>query len=144
VTEESGLPTKVKQAFFAAEPEDVDVNLLSATGYPMRMLKASPAIGSSIKPQCAAFGYALDEHGGCAYKTAYAQGEPSVFEKVCLCAHMFAYNIWTCGHTVSRLKETTHRLLDGTYQMLTAAQVFQDYAHSTDGRIQLPPEMAAV
>lgn len=141
VTEESGLPATVKQAFFAAEPEDVEVNLLSAAGYPMRMLKASPAIGSAIAPQCATHGYALDEHGGCSYKTAYAQGEPSVFAKVCLCAHMFAYNIWTCGHTVSRLKETSHRLLDGTYQMLTAAQVFADYAHSTEG-ILLPPRLA--
>ncbi len=141
VTRESGLPDVVKQAFFAAQPEDVEVNLLSATGYPMRMLKSSPAIGNTINPQCDAYGYALDKEQNCSYKTARKlfkeTGEENV--KVCLCSMMFNYKIWTCGHTVSRLKETTNRLPDGSYQLLTAEQVFMDYAYSKDQRIQLPP-----
>jgi nitronate monooxygenase len=147
VTEESGLPDAVKQAFFAAESGDVEVNQLSPTGYPMRMLKSSPAIGSAIAPLCDAHGYVLDQAGACAYRAAFEEhqqsgGGDTPLKKACLCAMMYAYKVWTCGHTVSRLKETTHRLLDGTYQLLTAAQVFQDYARSTDQRIQLPPCLA--
>ncbi len=141
VTEECGLPDVVKQAFFAAGPEDVEVNLLSPTGYPMRMLKGSPAIGNTTPPQCDAHGYGLDQAGTCVYRSAYEgleeNGAPC--EKVCLCAMMFGYKVWTCGHTVSRLKETTHRLPDGSYQLLTTEQVFHDYATSTDQRILLPP-----
>ncbi len=145
ITEESGLPDTVKQAFFTAEPEDVEVNLVSPTGYPMRMLKRSPALGTMIAPQCDAYGYGLDQTGACSYRSVYEacqqSGENPDAEqgKICLCAMMFGYKVWTCGHTVSRLKETTHRLPDGVYQLLTAEQVFHDYASSTDQRIQLPP-----
>ncbi len=141
VTKESGLPEKVKQAFFAAEPDDVEVNLLSATGYPMRMLKSSPAIGNTIAPQCDSYGYALDKDHNCSYKTARElyKENGTESEKVCLCSMMFNYKIWTCGHTVSRLKETTNKLPNGSYQTLTTEQVFNDYINSTDQRIQLPP-----
>jgi len=54
VTKEGGLPDKVKQEYFKAREEDVEVNLLSPTGYPMRMLKKSPGIGSGIRPNCEA------------------------------------------------------------------------------------------
>jgi len=148
VTEECGLPAAVKQAFFAARPEDVEVNLLSPTGYPMRMLKGSPAIGSVIAPQCDAYGYGLDQTGACSYRTAYEErrhlenDSDIPFDKICLCAMMYGYKVWTCGHTVSRLKETSHRLPDGTYQLLTTEQVFHDYTHSTDQRIELPPHLS--
>ena len=66
VTRESGLPDAVKQRYFDARAEDIEVNGISPTGYPMRMLKSSPAINAALKPQCAAYGYMLD-HGGCAY-----------------------------------------------------------------------------
>ncbi len=147
VTEESGLPQAVKQAFFAAEPDDVEVNLLSPTGYPMRMLKRSPAIGNAVPPQCDAYGYGLDQAGACSYRTTYDEHPPEErqhgagLDKICLCAMMLGYKVWTCGHTVSRLKETTHRQPDGTYQLLTVEQVFHDYACSTDHRILLPPSM---
>ncbi len=149
VTEECGLPHAVKQAFFAAEPDDVEVNLLSPAGYPMRMLKQSPAIGNVIPPQCDAYGYGLDQAGACSYRTAYDEHPQTDrqrvgLEKICLCAMMYGYKVWTCGHTVSRLKETTHRLSNGTYQLLTVEQVFQDYASSTDQRIQLPPNKTPV
>lgn len=147
VTKECGLPDAVKQAFFAAEPEDVEVNLLSPTGYPMRMLKSSPAIGNTSPPHCDAYGYGLNQAGECSYRTAYegdhqSDGTHIGEAKICLCAMMYGYKVWTCGQTVSRLKETTHRLPDGTYQFLTTEQVFQDYANSTDQRIQLPPKKA--
>ncbi len=144
VTEECGLPDVVKQAFFAAEPDDVEVNLVSPTGYPMRMLKHSPAIGNTIAPQCEAYGYGLSPAGDCPYRTAYeGNDQPGDVHAeagmICLCAMMMGYKVWTCGHTVSRLKETSHRLPDGTYQLLTVEHVFRDYTSSTDQRILLPP-----
>ncbi|OPZ82369.1 MAG: Dihydroorotate dehydrogenase [bacterium ADurb.Bin429] len=124
VTRESGLPDHVKQAFFAANEDDVVVNTISATGYPMRMLRQSPAIGSLMPPQCESLGYALDGAGHCSYLDAY---EHRSTDKTCLCAHMRNYTIWTCGHTVSRLKDTAVRLPDGTYEQPAAAEVLRDY-----------------
>lgn len=139
VTEECGLPDNVKQAFFAADAQDVVVNSISPTGYPMRMLRQSPAIGSTQKPNCEAFGYGLDEKGNCPYLNAYyKEGEaPST---CCLCTQMHNYSVWTCGETVSRLKATSHKLEDGSYQLLTAEQVFNDYLHSEGEEIMLPPK----
>lgn len=133
VAQESGLPDEVKQAFFAAKPEDVVVNMLSAAGYPMRMLTQSPAIGSRVEPMCEAFGYVLDGSGGCSYLDYYYQQagtDPQVKappERTCLCAMMHAYKIWTCGHTVSRLKETALRLANGEYETPSTEQVFAEY-----------------
>jgi len=144
VTEECGLPDGAKQSYFEAEEEDVVVNTVSPTGYPMRMLQNSPGIGSGIRPNCEAFGYVLDKNGQCAYVDAYfreaEQGSKkiSVPDKVCLCTHFRNYKIWTCGHTVYRLKDTTNLLDDGTYQILAAEHVFRDYQFSTDHSIQLP------
>ena len=56
VAQESGLPYAVKQAYFNAKPEDIVVNHLSPTGYPMRMLRQSPAITGDIRPNCEAYG----------------------------------------------------------------------------------------
>lgn len=124
VTQESGLPDHVKQAFFAAEADDVVVNTISATGYPMRMLRQSPAIGSLMPPMCESYGYALDGDGHCSYLDAYAS---SSTEKTCLCAHMRNYTIWTCGATTPRLKDTALLLPDSTYAQPTAAEVVQAY-----------------
>lgn len=138
VTQESGLPNEVKQAFYAAEPEDVVVNMLSAAGYPMRMLRQSPAIGTLVQPMCEAFGYALDASGGCSYLDWYNQqtglkrdGKPAE-ERVCLCAMMLGYKIFTCGHTVSRLKETSPRLANGEYELPTAEHVFSEYVQNPE------------
>ncbi|MEK7796906.1 MAG: nitronate monooxygenase, partial [Pseudomonadota bacterium] len=60
VTHECGLPTEVKQEYFKANEDDVEVNMISPTGYPMRMLKKSPGIGDGIRPNCEAYGYLLD------------------------------------------------------------------------------------
>ena len=144
VTEECGLPDGAKQSYFEAEEEDVVVNTVSPTGYPMRMLQNSPGIGSGIRPNCEAFGYVLDKNGQCAYVDAYfreaEQGSKkiSVPDKVCLCTHFRNYKIWTCGHNVYRLKDTTNLLDDGTYQILKAEHVFRDYQFSTGHSIQLP------
>ena len=62
-TRECGLPDKVKQEYFKASEEDIEVNMISPTGYPMRMLKGSPAIGNGIRPNCEAYGYLLDGSG---------------------------------------------------------------------------------
>ncbi len=60
ITRECGLPGPVKQEYAKAVEEDIVVNLISPTGYPMRMLQQSPAIGSGIRPNCEAYGYLLD------------------------------------------------------------------------------------
>jgi len=147
-TRECGLPDKVKQEYFRADEDDIEVNLISPTGYPMRMLKGSPAIGSGIRPNCEAYGYLLDASGNCAYHEAYnreLEKHPdgknlSVRDKTCLCTHMRNFDCWTCGQNTYRLKDTTHRLPDGTYQLLDAEHVFRDYLYSTDHRIALPPK----
>ena len=146
VTQECGLPPKVQQEYFKASEGDIEVNQISPTGYPMRMLKSSPAIGAGIRPNCEAYGYLLDSNGSCAYIAAYnrevaAHPEAkklSVMDKTCLCTHMRNYDCWTCGHYAYRLKDTTRRLPDGSYQVLTAEHVFRDYQFSTDQKIALP------
>mgnify|MGYP005832066495 CR=1 FL=1 len=148
VTRESGLPDAVKQRYFQATPEDIEVNMLSPTGYPMRMLKTCPAVSQRVPPACEAYGYLLDGSGRCAYLDAYYQaGHNSGAEKikksqkVCLCTHMRRYQCWTCGQTTSRLKDTTRKNADGTYQLLSAEHVFQDYQFSTDHQVALPKEV---
>ena len=147
-TRECGLPDKIKQEYIKASEDEIEVNMISPTGYPMRMLKGSPAIGAGIRPNCEAYGYLLDGSGNCAYITAYNrevaahpdQKKVSVMDKTCLCTAMRNFDCWTCGHYTYRLKDTTRRLADGTYQLLSAEHVFQDYQFSTDNRIALPPQ----
>jgi nitronate monooxygenase len=146
VAAECGLPDKVKQEYLKADEADIEVNTVSPTGYPMRMLKGSPAIGNGIKPNCEAYGYLLDGAGHCSYIDAYNRevaAHPgarrvSVMDKTCLCTHMRNFDLWTCGHYTYRLKDTTHRLADGSYQLPTAEQVFRDYQFSRDHQIALP------
>ncbi len=146
VTKECGLPDDIKQEYFKADEDDIEVNQISPTGYPMRMIKASPGIGDGIRPNCEAYGYLLDSGGKCAYITAYnreVEAHPgvkriSVVDKTCLCTHMRNFDIWTCGQLTWRLKDTTHRHADGRYQLLTAEHVFQDYQFSTDDKVKLP------
>jgi len=146
VANECGLPDKVKQEYFKASEEDIVVNTLSPTGYPMRMLRNTPAIGAGIRPNCEAYGYLLDGNGSCAYITAYnaqiaihPDGKNiSVPDKTCLCTHMRNYNCWTCGSTTYRLKDTTRKAADGSYQNLSAEHIFKDYQFSVDNQILLP------
>jgi NAD(P)H-dependent flavin oxidoreductase YrpB (nitropropane dioxygenase family) len=146
VANECGLPDKVKQEYFKASEEDIVVNTLSPTGYPMRMLRNTPAIGAGIRPNCEAYGYLLDGNGGCAYINAYnaqivihPDGKNiSVPDKTCLCTHMRNYNCWTCGSTTDRLKDTTRKLDDGSYLTLSAEHIFKDYQFSIDQQILLP------
>jgi len=152
VTKECGLPDDIKQEYFKASEDDIEVNEISPTGYPMRMIKSSPGIGDGIRPNCEAYGYLLDNNGRCAYVTAYNRevaahpGEKriSVMDKTCLCTHMRNFEIWTCGHLTSRLKDTTLQRADGSYQLLSAQHVFEDYQFSTNHQIRLPePEPVA-
>jgi len=146
VTHECGMPDNVKQEYFRASEEDIIVNGVSPTGYPMRMLKSTPAIGSGIRPGCESYGYLLDATGNCSYINSYnreVQASPdgkniSVLDKTCLCTHMRNFNCWTCGHFTYRLKDTTHKLADGSYQILSAQHVFEDYQFSVDNQIALP------
>jgi nitronate monooxygenase len=146
VTEECGLPADVKQEYFKTSEDNIEVNTISPTGYPMRMLKNSPAIGSGIRPGCESYGYLLDANGNCSYIDSYNREvalhpdakKISVMDKTCLCTHMRNFKCWTCGHYTYRLKDTTHRNPDGSYQILTAEHVFHDYQYSADNRIALP------
>jgi nitronate monooxygenase len=146
VCEESGLPAKVRLKYFEAMEDDIVVNGVSPTGYPMRMLKNSPAIGDGIRPNCESYGYLLDDKGSCAYIQAFTREAEKagsekglkIFDKTCLCTQMHDFNLWTCGSSTYRLKDTTNRLADGSYQMLTAEHVFKDYQFSKNDEIALP------
>jgi nitronate monooxygenase len=146
VTNECGLPDEVKQHYYTASEEDIEVNGISPTGYPMRMLKSSPAIGDGIRPNCEAYGYLLDAKGGCQYIDAYNREvalhpeakKIKVLDKTCLCTQMRNFELWTCGHYTYRLKDTSVKAADGSYQLLTAEHVFNDYLLSTDNKIALP------
>ena len=135
ITRECGLPDPIKQEYFKAREEDIEVNMISPTGYPMRMLKGSPTIGAGNRPNCEAYGYLLDGKGNCAYITAYNREvaahpgakKVSVMDKTCLCTAMRNFDCWTCGHNAYRLKETSRQLADGSWELLTAEKVFKDY-----------------
>ncbi len=152
VTKECGLPDDIKQEYFKANEDDIEVNEISPTGYPMRMIKSSPGIGDGIRPNCEAYGYLLDANGKCAYIEAYnrevaahpGERKVKVWDKTCLCTHMRNFDIWTCGQLTWRLKDTTLRHDDGNYQLLSAEHVFKDYQFSTDNKVQLPELEAAV
>ena len=151
VTRECGLPDEIKQEYFKADEDDIEVNQISPTGYPMRMIKASPGIGDGIRPNCEAYGYLLDANGKCAYIDAWNRevaAHPdakrvSVMDKTCLCTHMRNFAIWTCGQTAWRLKDTSVQRGDGSYQLLSAEHVFRDYQFSTGAKIALPELEAA-
>ena len=146
VAEECGLPADVKQEYFKASEDDIEVNQISPTGYPMRMIKSSPGIGDGIRPNCEAYGYLLDANGKCAYITSYNREvaahpdarKVKVWDKTCLCTHLRNFEIWTCGQLTYRLKDTTRRAEDGSYRILSAEHIFKDYQFSTDQQIALP------
>lgn len=146
VAKECGLPSDVQQEYFKASESDIEVNGVSPTGYPMRMLKNSPAIGSGIRPGCESYGYVLDANGKCSYIDSYNrevalhpdEKKIQVFDKTCLCTHMRNFKLWTCGHYTYRLKDTTLKAADGSYQVLSAEHIFKDYQYSTDNKIALP------
>lgn len=148
VAEECGLPKDVQQEYFKASEDDIEVNGVSPTGYPMRMLKNSPAIGSGIRPGCESYGYILDANGKCSYIDSYNrevalhpdEKKVQVFDKTCLCTHMRNFKLWTCGHYTYKLKDTTHKLADGSYQVLSTEHIFHDYQFSTDNKLALPPQ----
>ncbi len=136
VAQESGLPEAVKQRYIDAVDEDVQVNHFSTTGYPMRMLRDSPAITSDIRPNCEAYGYLLQK-GECSYlKEWFARhGKIDIqpvpeHTKCCLCTHMRNFKVWTCGASVSRLKTVTERRPDGTWQLQSAEEIWRDYVES--------------
>ncbi len=146
IAKECGLPEDVKQEYLKAQEADIEVNQISPTGYPMRMLKRSPAIGSGIRPNCEAYGYLLDSKGSCAYIDSYNRemaAHPdarriSVMDKTCLCTQMRNFDVWTCGQTAYRLKDTTRQLEDGSYLLPSAEHIFKDYQFSAEHRIALP------
>jgi len=146
VTQECGLPDPIKQKYFEATEEGIEDNMISPTGYPMRMLSNSPAIGDGIRPNCEAYGYLLDANGKCSYVTAYNREvaahpgarKVQVWDKTCLCTHMRNFDLWTCGHLTYRLKDTTRQAADGSYRILSAEHVFHDYQFSTDNKVALP------
>ena len=152
VTNECGLPDDVKQEYFKTSEDNIEVNQISPTGYPMRMLSNSPAIGDGIRPNCEAYGYLLDAKGSCQYIEAYNRElalypdakRISVKDKTCLCTQMRNFECWTCGQFTYRLKDTSLKSADGNYQLLSAEHVFNDYQFSTDDTIALPAALVAI
>jgi NAD(P)H-dependent flavin oxidoreductase YrpB (nitropropane dioxygenase family) len=144
ITKECGLPDTVKQAYLKANKEDIVVNGVSPTGYPMRMLRQSPALGRGVRPNCESLGYLLTNNGTCAYIDAYTreiekENRPvSVQDKICLCTAMKGYQCWTCGSNTDRLKETAYQLPNGDYELPSAKHIYDDYLYSTDNRINVP------
>ena len=151
VSKECGLPDPIKQEYFKATEDDIEVNQISPTGYPMRMIKSSPAIGDGIRPNCEAYGYLLDANGKCAYVTSYNREvaahpgarKVSVMDKTCLCTQMRNFDLWTCGQLTYRLKDTTTLDASGRYQLLTAEHIFKDYQFSVDNKVALPEPAVA-
>lgn len=141
VTKESGLPDAVKDRYFEAQTKDVVVNGISPTGYPMRMLTASPAIGASLKPQCVAYGYMLAK-GECSYLKEYeeavAQGRlhKGICRKTCLCSQMRNYKLWTVGTTADRLKETSVKDRNGHWLYPTTREIFDDYRYGVNDEVK--------
>ncbi len=138
VTEESGLPASVKQEYFRAREDDIVVNNVSSSGYPMRMLKKSPCLHHSAKPQCEALGYMLDGKGECSYLKLYNEAADTspqrpvrVEDKMCLCNEMTSFNVWTCGQNAYRLKETATQRPDASYRLPKAEEVFRDYQYGS-------------
>jgi nitronate monooxygenase len=133
IARESGLPEAVKRAYIEARDEDVVVNTVSPTGYPMRMLRGSPALGSRVRPNCEAYGYLLDQHGRCAYLDDYeaaataSEAGATAPSHTCLCTEMRRFRVWTCGTTVSRLRSTLRRDGAGNYLLPTAREILEDY-----------------
>ena len=151
VSKECGLPDPIKQEYFKATEDDIEVNQISPTGYPMRVIKSSPAIGDGIRPNCEAYGYLLDANGKCAYVTSYNREvaahpgarKVSVMDKTCLCTQMRNFDLWTCGQLTYRLKDTTTLDASGQYQLLTAEHIFKDYQFSVDNKVALPEPAVA-
>ncbi|MDR1310778.1 MAG: nitronate monooxygenase [Burkholderiaceae bacterium] len=145
IAQECGLPDAAKQAYLNATQNDIEVNQLSPTGYPMRMLRQTPAVNQGVRPNCELYGYIL-ENGKCEYVTAYEQAladansrdKLSVKDKICLCTHMRNYDVWTCGHNAWRLKETARPNDDGSYALPSAEHIFLDYQFSKNQQIRLP------
>lgn len=142
VAKESGLPDAVKDVYFGCSSDDIEVNQISPTGYPMRMLRQSPAINANTKPQCAAYGYLLDK-GDCPYlkavRTALEKNPedrlPHIAEKTCLCSQMRNYKLWTCGANAWRLKEMSEKTPSGHWRQPSAQEIFLDYMQATHGRV---------
>lgn len=144
VAKESGLPDAVKDVYFSCQPQDIEVNQISPTGYPMRMLRQSPAINANTKPQCAAYGYLL-EKGECSYLKAVREALeknpqdrlPHIAEKTCLCSHMRNYKLWTCGANAWRLKEISKKTESGHWRQPSAEEIFFDYMQATQNRVHV-------
>jgi len=108
----------------------------------MRMLKNSPGIGDGIRPNCEAYGYLLDSNGNCQYIEAYNResGAASGCEKgqgdgqdLPMHPHAQLRDL-ACGHYTYRLKDTTRRNDDGSYQLLSRSTYSGTYQFSTDNR----------
>ena len=53
-----------------------------------------------------------------------------ISDKMCICTHFYNNTCYTCGENAYRLKETTSKNDDGTYKILNAKDIFNDYLYS--------------
>jgi nitronate monooxygenase len=145
VTEECGLPADVKQEYFKASEDDIEVNQISPTGYPMRMIKSSPASAT-------ASARTARPTATCSMPTASAPTSPPTTAKwqpipkrarfgdgQDLSVHPHAQLRYLDLRPADlSLKDTTNRLADGSYQVPSAEHIFKDYQFSTDQKVALP------
>ena len=151
VARECGLPEDVQQKYFKASEDDIEVNGISPTGYPMRMLKNSPAIGAGTRPNCESFGYLLDANGRCAYVDAYnrevapaSRRQENLGPGQDLPVHPHAQLRAAGPAAITPTGSRTPRvaIADGSYQLLSAEHIFNDYRFSKGNVIALPAEAA--
>ena len=65
------------------------------------------------------------------------ENDDDLYQEALLTA-MRKFECWTCGAYTYRLKDTTIKNSDGSYQLLDAEHVFKDYQYSVNNQISLP------
>ncbi|MFO1399760.1 MAG: nitronate monooxygenase [Steroidobacteraceae bacterium] len=144
VTRECGLPDEVNGILQGGEA-DIEVNMISPTGYPMRMLKNSPAIGAGVRPNCGPM-------ATCSTPRAIAPTSPPTTARSPRTRTRARSRSWTrpacaprCATSIAGPAGTiptgsrTPPPVDGSYRLLSAEHVFRDFLYSVDGRIAFPP-----
>ena len=75
--------------------------------------------------------------GSCPYLKEFEAQEQGAMRgensKCCLCTQMRNYKVWTCGTTVSKLKETVKRNASG-WELPSAEQIWNDYRFGKDSK----------
>ena len=143
---------EIKQEYFKADGDDIEVNQISPTGYRCGMIKASPGIGDGIRPTAR-------PTATCSTPTAASAPtstslEPRVAahpapkrvgdgQDLPVRPHAQLRHLDLQPDRVAASRDTSVQRGDGSYQLLSAEHVFRDYQFSTGAKIALPELEAA-